>query len=188
MKEKFIFLAKSLPKDIDSVLDIGSSGNFFKTLYPKVKGIDLENSDINLDLNSIKKLPLKDNSFDLVVVSHVLEHLCYPDEFIKEIKRVSKKYILVGLPNEFILTNRIKFLFGKTQFVAYQKYGHKHIFNSESIKLFILKYFGSYEKTFLFFVSGKKAEFIPRFLKKLLVNTLPSLFAREFYYLIKRKK
>ena len=37
-----------------------------------------------------EKLPFKDNSFDFVIASHVLEHSDNPEQFIKEIQRVAK--------------------------------------------------------------------------------------------------
>lgn len=38
----------------------------------------------------VENLPFKDNSFDFVIASHVLEHSSDPDQFLKEIQRVSK--------------------------------------------------------------------------------------------------
>jgi len=38
-----------------------------------------------------KKLPFKDNEFDFVIASHVLEHVVDVEFFIKELERVSKK-------------------------------------------------------------------------------------------------
>lgn len=61
---------------------------------------------------SIYELPYKKSSFDLVICSEVLEHLETPVRAIAEISRVSKKYVLVSVPNEpyFQLAN---FLRGK---------------------------------------------------------------------------
>ena len=38
-----------------------------------------------------KKLPFKDNEFDFVIASHVMEHVVDIEFFIKELERVSKK-------------------------------------------------------------------------------------------------
>ena len=38
-----------------------------------------------------KKLPFKDNEFDFVIASHVLEHVDDVEFFIKELERISKK-------------------------------------------------------------------------------------------------
>jgi len=73
-----------------------------KKLYP---GIDIKIGDIY-------NLPYKDNSFDLVVCTEVLEHLYRPKKALTELKRISSKYVLLSVPNEpfFMLAN---FLRGK---------------------------------------------------------------------------
>jgi len=48
----------------------------------------------------IYKLPFKDKSVDLVVCCEVLEHLEDPEAALSELKRVSKKYILLSVPLE----------------------------------------------------------------------------------------
>ena len=55
-------------------------------------------------------LPYKDNSFDLVVCTEVLEHLNEPEKVLKETLRVSKQNILISVPNEpfFTLGNFIR--------------------------------------------------------------------------------
>lgn len=59
---------------------------------------------------SAYNLPYKDNSFDLAVCTEVLEHLAEPSKALKEILRVSKKHILISVPNEpfFMLGNFIR--------------------------------------------------------------------------------
>ena len=41
----------------------------------------------------------KSNSFDIVHASHILEHLANPYAAIQEMKRVSRKYVIVKVPN-----------------------------------------------------------------------------------------
>lgn len=168
------------------VLDIGSRDNIFGWL--KTVTLDVvEDANIKQDLNENQKLPFKDNSFDLVVVNQVLEHLCYVEEIVEEIKRVSRKYVFVGLPNELCYGSRIKFLFGIPNKDGYQKYGHKHFFRYKSMELFIKKFFGKYKKRVVFF-AGSGAALMPKFLKNFLAYLYPSLFGTEFYYLIELKK
>jgi len=73
-----------------------------KKLFPKAK----------IKLGDIYNLPYKTNSFDLVVSTEVLEHMEDPQKALLEIIRVSKKYIILSVPNEpfFMLSN---FLRGK---------------------------------------------------------------------------
>jgi 2-polyprenyl-3-methyl-5-hydroxy-6-metoxy-1,4-benzoquinol methylase len=88
-----------IPKEVKTVLDIGCANSIFKDY--EVTTVDcIEKADYNINLNKIQKLPFKDNSFDLVVVNQILEHIGDVEELIGEVKRVSKKYIQMGLPNE----------------------------------------------------------------------------------------
>jgi ubiquinone/menaquinone biosynthesis C-methylase UbiE len=44
-------------------------------------------------------LPFKDNCFDIVHASHVLEHIETPLDALGELKRVSKKLVIIKVPN-----------------------------------------------------------------------------------------
>ena len=57
-------------------------------------------ADLKIDfvLGDSEKLPFNDNSFDLVVSSHVLEHLPDFDLGLREVMRVSKKRSVVAIP------------------------------------------------------------------------------------------
>ena len=67
---------------------------------------------LTLKEGTIYALPYKDNSFDLIICSEVLEHLEHPDKALEELQRVSKKYVALSVPNEpiFMISN---FLRGK---------------------------------------------------------------------------
>lgn len=113
-----------------SVLDIGcSTGEFLAYLNSddelkygvdvssiavkkaRVKGIKAKCIDVNSG-----KLPFKDESFDVVCVSEVLEHLVSADNLVKEVKRVMKNNGIAyfSVPNGFLkLDFRLALLFGK---------------------------------------------------------------------------
>lgn len=106
--------------DIDpkSILAAGCGEGFeFRTLKKKgflknrkVIGIDISKDalkiakkdypEISFFQGDIYKLDFKDNSFDFVMCCETLEHLKKPILALKECKRVSKKYILVTIPNQ----------------------------------------------------------------------------------------
>ena len=81
---------------LDTAIQIG------RKIYPQ----------FTLKQGNIYALPYKDNSFDLLICSEVLEHLEHPEEALKELHRVTKKYVIFSVPNEpwFMASN---FLRGK---------------------------------------------------------------------------
>lgn len=51
-------------------------------------------------VGSIYSMPYKDKSYDLVLCNEVLEHLDKPIDAVKELIRVSKKYVICSVPHE----------------------------------------------------------------------------------------
>jgi ubiquinone/menaquinone biosynthesis C-methylase UbiE len=87
-----------------SVLEIGI-GN--KILQNQLKSIGLEVTtvDINTQLKpdvvaDVRQLPFSDNSFDVACAFEVLEHIPFEDfeVALQELKRVSKKHVVISLP------------------------------------------------------------------------------------------
>ncbi len=99
-----------------TILDAGCGEGFTLTQLTKagikatMSGIDYSEEAIALAEKtaptlriakaSIYSLPFPESAFDLVICSEVLEHLEHPEKAIAEIRRVSKKHILVSVPNE----------------------------------------------------------------------------------------
>ncbi len=89
----------------ESVLDFGcGQGNkeIKKAISCKTYcGVDfLGNCDIRHDLNKFP-YPFRNNMFDVVFCLQTLEHLENPFESIKEMKRITKRDIVIGVPNVF---------------------------------------------------------------------------------------
>ena len=88
-----------------TVLDVGcGSGNFtyqFSLLSNKVMGIDhseyifKKNPHKNLLLSDATNIAFKDNCFDIVFCSDTLHHIPEYTKTIREMVRVSKKYVIV---------------------------------------------------------------------------------------------
>lgn len=117
-RAEFIFkeIEKEKPKKI---LDIGCGRGFYINAFslysfPKeIHGVDINeryllkakrlSGDKRIKINkaSIYKLPFKDNYFDFIVCSEVLEHLKNDQKGLKELKRVLKKKgkIIITVPN-----------------------------------------------------------------------------------------
>lgn len=93
------------------VLDVGAGDGYItKKIQEKgcqVVGLEISEKRIknakekyNLDFikGDANNLPFKDESFDTVVVSEVLEHLDNPGQGLKEAIRVAKKKVIISLP------------------------------------------------------------------------------------------
>ncbi|HLV40392.1 class I SAM-dependent methyltransferase [Xanthomarina sp.] len=90
---------------------------------------------------SVYSLKYQNSSVDLVFLLEVLEHLDFPEVALAEIKRVSKKYLILGVPREplwrFLNMCRFKYLnhLGNTP-------GHLNHWSQKSLINLIEKNFG----------------------------------------------
>ena len=104
-----------LPRDhVRNALDVGC-GNGFSTYYvaeriPDITAVDrsehmLERHPLRGSANLLsadaRHLPFEDNSFDLVYAWEVLHHIPDPSEVLREMARVSRRYVLVAEPNRY---------------------------------------------------------------------------------------
>jgi 2-polyprenyl-3-methyl-5-hydroxy-6-metoxy-1,4-benzoquinol methylase len=76
-------------------------------------------NDIAFDKVNLRdyKLPYADDSFDMVIMCEVMEHLNFnPLPVLKEISRVIRKdgYLYIAMPNQACIDNRLKLLAGKS--------------------------------------------------------------------------
>ncbi len=114
-----------------------------------------KNKAVFIEMDIEKKSKFKDNFFDIIILSDVLEHVINRDNSMKELKRILKpKGLLVILtPNLAKLRNRIKLLFGRypsTAFVKNEGYGtapeklydggHLQYFTFKTLKILAKKY------------------------------------------------
>ena len=100
------------------VLDLGAS---IITLSKKIKAkkiITLDISDkkemtIKCDLNE-DKIPLKNNSVDIILAGELIEHIPNTLFFLSECKRILNKngFLVLSTPNICSLVDRIRMLFG----------------------------------------------------------------------------
>lgn len=89
-----------------SVLDVGCSREkSLRRALPctaRYVGVDIvPEADVIVDLEKIDRLPFKDACFDTVICTEVLEHIENLHRILYEIVRVSKRYIIISLPNSW---------------------------------------------------------------------------------------
>lgn len=89
----------------ESVLEIGVADKVVAD-YLKKQGVAVKTLDINRELKpdftaNVLKMPLLDNSFFVILCAEVLEHLSFSnfEKALLEIKRVSKKFVVLTLPH-----------------------------------------------------------------------------------------
>lgn len=119
---------KKESNNMKKVLEIGAGNNPYKSnegeVITTLDIIKLENVDIVHDLNDTP-FPFKDNSFDVVMASHVLEHLDNYTICLKELKRIlkTKGKIIIKVP-----------YFASP--CAFSDPTHKHYFTIDTFKYF----------------------------------------------------
>jgi SAM-dependent methyltransferase len=142
------------PLQIESILDAGCGEGFTMNklienkIGRKTEGIEYSKEAVflgkkfypklNIKQASIYNLPYKENSFDLIICTEVIEHLEDPKKALQEMLRVSKKYLIISVPNEplFMLSN---FLRGKNLSRLGNDIGHVNHWNIFGFKKFLKK-------------------------------------------------
>jgi ubiquinone/menaquinone biosynthesis C-methylase UbiE len=135
---------KPFIKKTDKILDIGlgagTFASFLKRRGYKISGVDVVNlslySDIQPDLYNGKKLPYKNNQFDVALLISVLHH-CGPKNenkrVLAEAMRVSKKVILIEDSYRNELERKI--VSAIDQIANWEFWRHKYLTNREWFSL-----------------------------------------------------
>ncbi|HAX78782.1 MAG TPA: hypothetical protein DCY88_23875 [Cyanobacteria bacterium UBA11372] len=121
---------QQISNDAKKILDVGcGSGSFGQAIKNKINGevvgITYSEEEAKLASNRLDKVIVKDlnyldfidldiESFDCIICSHVLEHLYWPQDFLKKLSQVANPNckLIVALPNVLTISQRLKFLKG----------------------------------------------------------------------------
>jgi len=104
-----------------------------------IEEIKKRNIPLNVCQENVYEIKHADNSYDCIIMLEVLEHLEYIEKAITELFRVSRKYIIISVPNEPIwrISN---FLRGKYLLNLGNTPGHINHFNEKKLKKIILPF------------------------------------------------
>ena len=109
------------------ILDLGCGDGYLAEVMVNKKNCDVTCLDISevalkkageRGLKTIcasveDKLPFEDSFFDYVIATEVLEHVVSTEDVLLEMARVSKKHILVSIPNIAFWRHRLSLLMGR---------------------------------------------------------------------------
>lgn len=134
---------------VDNFLDIGSWDGFFIDLVKKELKIEwewFELSDagiVNAEKNGIKLMQVDilsteniteySECYDMVSCLDVLEHILEPQNAIKNIHTITKKYLIISVPNFNSITARLQVLAWLVPENNTPKKGHCYWFNYDVI-------------------------------------------------------
>jgi ubiquinone/menaquinone biosynthesis C-methylase UbiE len=148
-EKRYSFIASFFKEVKGRFLDIGChSGALSKYLHSELEYFGIDGIDngfknyVKADLNA-KRLPFTDNMFDAINCSAVLEHLFYPHDILKEMKRLLKDggTILVSLPNDKSLNALFSQLFVGIRPYDKNIHGHHWKFSIKTAQEFFEKEF-----------------------------------------------
>lgn len=104
------YIMSQIDDSDQSVIDVGCGrGYFVKKLMERFPEKKIYGADLlpPLDIpqlyylqTNIEKIPLSDKSVDVVVCSHVLEHVQDFDKAVEELKRIARKKIIITVPKQ----------------------------------------------------------------------------------------
>ena len=189
------------------IISIGSGAAVdIEFLIPKneVHGVDIMEDALKialekgvkvhlLDLNNINQLPFKDNSFDIVIATDILEHLFDPMKILIEMRRILKEsgFGIISVPNHFFWKMRLRILFGGDIILPFHSeaeqwdYFHIRFFNSKGFeKMLQIAGFDIVQRYYDKFINVPQG--LPYFIDRMLARQFPDLFSLHF--LVKVKK
>ena len=142
--QNIVQLCKRQNMQFANLLEVGAGeGSILQHLQDRnfcdaMEAVEISRSGVDAikerQLSSVKavklfdgyQLPYEDETFDLVILSHVLEHVEFPRTLLREIWRVSKN-LIIEVPCDYSPTVDQKF-------DHYMSYGHINIYNPPIIR------------------------------------------------------
>jgi len=191
LKEKVSRVIQTIPEEVGTIIDIGcGNGLITNVLGQKYNVTAVDRSKYALSFVKTKKInsssddiPVEDNSFDMVFSSELLEHL--NDEVlagtVSEIKRISKKYIFITVPNDEN-PDKLSIKCPECDYV-YNSPNHLRTFDLQKLHSLFSEY-----RLISNFTFGKKVRFYNINLLKIKRKWSPSASWIPYYWMPKEKR
>ena len=153
-------------------------------------GLFGNHNDIKHDLET-HPYPIQSNSADIVVMSHILEHLRDAKGMVDEARRVSRKWLFISLPNEMSIMQRKRMLFGTNPIDSDFNWGHRYFLHTGNLYDFVDGFCGLNDCTLAesFYCYGSpEGRYLIRPVRNWLANAYPALFAHQWLFLYNIEK
>ena len=188
-------------KDNDLVLDVGCFTQEARKYYPPwIKYLGIDQAKYHRDTQVVDL----NHGFETIACSHALcletlEHLIDPQDCLESIyKSLPENGLLVcSVPNEATIFHRLRCLYGTVDAGAFEAEGkHLHLPNLSQSRRFVGKFFQIVEEKYYISPSGCNSHqqwigrilrLFPDSLHQFLADKCPSLFARGFIFLLKKR-
>ena len=195
---KFKKIKKILEKENCTLLDVGCRDQILKKFINNnisYTGIDIQQNKegTNIIKNLNRELNINDNSYDVVTALDVIEHIEEPVKVIENLIKISKKKLIINLPNIAYYEARYKFLiYGnlseKYHFSGFKKDDRHYWFTNYFMILeFFKKNFDNYSYQIIPVFKTRNKLKILFFLEKMLSKILPNLFTWSIIIILKKK-
>ncbi len=186
IKAKLPLIMDNLPSDVASIIDVGCGNGEITNNFPnkyKVLGVDLSEEALthvkkeNICCSCDDISPVKDQSFDMVFSSELIEHLPSEllDRTLREFTRIARKYIFISVPNQEQLP--YYHIICPSCHTLFHAYGHLNSFTVEKIHHMLGSKYNILWQT----TSGKRARNYNTFLLKLRHELAGKYFAPSKY-------
>jgi len=127
------YIIGNIPSGRNSIIDIGCGKGYLldriKKIHPdaSLHGLDLENKiryeEINFLKGSITSLPFPDNSFDIVICTHTIEHVIHLQHAVNELIRITKNRLIIVTPCQryfyYTLDGHVNFFYKAEELLKY---------------------------------------------------------------------
>ena len=188
-------------KNPSTILDIGCFTQEARKYLPSsVRYIGVDSHQYH----STTKVMNLSHGFEPIPASHALcletlEHLVDPSDTLESLEKslAENGHLVVSLPNEATVFHRIRCLFGTVDAQAFASEGkHLHLPNLKQSRRFLSKKFDILSEQYYISPSacgsgcewlGRILTLIPDWFHQLIADRWPSLFARGFIFLLKKR-
>ena len=137
------YVRKNFKNQSQNILDFSphrSLNNFFKSIFENYISSDFENQFYAQKNYDITKINEADQSFDLIICFHVLEHIIEDKKAIKELNRVLKNdgHLLIQVPLKKGITYQDNSIISKEgRLKAFGQEDHVRIYGEDSLPLIL---------------------------------------------------